>query len=151
MEDLYDNAARNFLELASSQRLQILFRLLEKKYTSSSLAKELGATKQEVHRNFLRLEDAGLIERDKDGKFVPTTFGKTMCTQVPSLIFLSQNRKYFEEHNFGDIPIKFIMRTGQLASGNHIKGFANVLEKWKSVYKNSNAYVYEILSEVPLT
>ena len=150
MVDLYDKAAENFLELASSQRLHILFKLLANKCTPTEVAKELDATKQEVHRNFTRLEEVGLIEKDKDGKYGLTTFGTTMCTQVPSLVFLSQNRKYFEDHTFADIPTKFMMRSGQLASGEHIKGFVRVLEKWKSIYKNADDFIYEVLSEVPL-
>lgn len=150
MSDLYDKASENFLELASSQRLEILFKLLQKRSTPTFLAKNIGSTKQEVHRNFVRLEDSGLIEKDKDGQYGLTTFGKTMCTQVPSIIFLSQNRKYFEDHTFGDIPTKFIMRAGQLASGEHIKGVSKTLEQWKLIYKNADDYIYEILSEVPL-
>lgn len=150
MSDLYDQAAENFLELASSQRLHILFQLLGKKFTPTQVAKELDATKQEVHRNFTRLEETGLIEKDKDGKYSLTTFGKTICTQVPSLVFLSQNRKYFESHTFVDIPTKFMMRTGQLTMGQHVKGVVKVLEKWKTIYKNANEYICEVLSEVPL-
>ena len=103
MVDLYDKAAENFLELASSQRLHILFKLLANKCTPTEVAKELDVTKQEVHRNFTRLEEVGLIEKGKDGKYGLTTFGTTMCTQVPSLVFLSQNRKYFEDHTFAEI------------------------------------------------
>lgn len=150
MVDLFEEAADDFLELASTQRLHILFKLLQKKSTPTSIAKEINATKQEVHRNFRRLEDGGLIEKDVDGKYTLTTFGQTMCSQVPSLVFLSQNKDYFKEHSFGDIPQKFIMRAGQLASGQHIKGFVKVLEKWKSIYQNSDQFIYEILSEVPL-
>ncbi len=150
MVDLYEKAADHFLELASPQRLQILFKLLEKSFAITEMAKELDSTKQEVHRNFRRLEDIRLIEKDVDGKYSITTFGKTMCTQVPSLVFLSQNMEYFEDHEFGDIPTKFIMRTGQLAGGKHIKGVVKVLEQWKAIYKNANEYVYEVLYEVPL-
>lgn len=150
MSDLYDETAENFLELASSQRLEILFQLLLKRSTPTFLAKEINSTKQEVHRNFIRLEETGLIEKGTDGKFGLTTFGKTMCTQVPSLVFLSRNRKYFEDHTFENIPTKFIMRTGQLASAHHIKGVSKTLEQWKSIYKNANEYIYEMLSEVPL-
>lgn len=150
MSDLYDNASENFLELASAQRLEILFKLLQKRSTATYLAKDIGATKQEVHRNFIRLEESSLIEKDTDGKYGLTTFGKTMCTQVPSIVFLSQNRSYFEDHTFGNLPTKFIMRAGQLASGKYIKGVSKNLEQWKSIYKNSNEYIYEILSEVPL-
>jgi len=150
MVDLYEKAADNFLELASPQRLHILFKLSEKPFAITEMAKELDSTKQEVHRNFRRLEYSRLIEKDIDGRYSVTTFGKTMCTQVPSLVFLSQNMEYFEDHEFGDVPIKFIMRTGQLAGGKHIKGVVKVLEQWKTIYKNANEYVYEAFYEVPL-
>jgi predicted transcriptional regulator len=148
--DSYENAASDFLEFASEQRLNIIFKLLEKKSKISNMAKELRATVQEVHRNFERLTDAGLIVKDKDGYYDVTTYGKTMCTQVPSLIFLSKNRKYFENHDFGDIPMKFIQRIGALAGGQQIKGFVKVLEQWKSIYKNAEEFVYQIFTEVPL-
>jgi len=150
MESNYENAADDFLELASEQRLNIIFKLLLKKTKISNMAKELDATVQEVHRNFERLADAGLIKKDKDGYFDLTTYGKTMCTQVPSLIFLSKNRKYFENHDFGDIPMKFIQRIGALAGGQQVKGFVKVLEQWKSIYKNADEYIYQIFTEVPL-
>ncbi len=150
MDDTYENAASDFLELSSEQRLNIIFKLLEKKSKVSNMAKELHATAQEVHRNFERLSTAGLIVKDKDGLFDLTTYGRTMCTQVPSLLFLSQNRKYFENHYFGDVPMKFIQRIGALASGQQIKGFVKVLEQWKSIYKNADKFIYQIFTEVPL-
>jgi predicted transcriptional regulator len=150
MENNYENAAEDFLELSSEQRLNIIFSLLLKKTKISNMAKELDATVQEVHRNFERLSDAGLIKKDKDGYYDLTTYGRTICTQVPSLLFLSQNRKYFETHDFGDIPMKFIQRIGALAGGQQVKGFVRVLEQWKSIYKNADEYIYQIFTEVPL-
>jgi predicted transcriptional regulator len=150
MVDHYEEAANNFLELSSQQRLHIIFRLLEKKSRVTSMAKELDATAQEVHRNFARLEDGGLIAKDMDGFYSLTTYGKTICSQIPSIIFLSKNRKYFEDHNFGDIPPKFIMRIGQLANSECVKGVTKILEQWKSIYKNANKYIYEMLTEIPL-
>ena len=150
MTKIYEKVAENFLELASLQRLNILFKLLERnRKRIEPLAKELDATKQEVHRNLLRLEQSGLITKDKEGKYGLTTFGRTMCAEIPSILFLSQYEDYFSDHDFGDIPVKFVMRAGQLATGSHIKGITKTLEKWKSVYKNANEYIYEILSEIP--
>ncbi|RJQ28329.1 transcriptional regulator [Candidatus Parcubacteria bacterium] len=150
MVDNYEEAANNFLELSSHQRLQIIFRLLEKKSKVTSMAKDLNATTQEVHRNFARLEDGGFITKNIDGYYSLTTYGNTICSQIPSIIFLSHNRKYFEDHNFGDIPPKFIMRIGQLANSQHIKGITKILEQWKSIYKNADEYIYEMLTEIPL-
>ena len=150
MTDLFEETANYVLDLASPKRLQILFSLLEKNTTPTRLAKEIDATKQEVHRNFTRLEDSGLIEKKVDGTFTLTTFGRTVCSQIPSIVFISQNKKYFQEHDFGEVPHKFQMRCGQLANGQHIKGISKVLEQWKTIYKNSDEYIYEVLSEVPL-
>lgn len=150
MNDLIDKTADYVLELASSQRLSILVALLGKNLTPTAFAKEIDATKQEVHRNFSRLEEHGLIKKQVNGTYSLTTFGQVVCTQVPSLVFISQNREYFDYHTFGDVPHKFQMRCGQLANSIHVKGISKVLEQWKSIYNNSNEYVYEILSEVPL-
>ena len=142
--------AENFLELASSQRLQILFKLMERsRKRIEPMAKELDATKQEVHRNLVRLEQSGLISKDKEGKYALTTFGHASCLQISTTLFLSEHLDYFEDHSFGDIPHKYIMRSGQLAFGKHIKGITKTLEKWKNVYKNAEEYIYEILSEIP--
>ena len=70
MTDLYDETANYALDLASPQRLEILFKLLAKSSTPTALAKEIDATKQEVHRNFTRLEDSGLIEKKVDGTWI---------------------------------------------------------------------------------
>ena len=64
----YEKVAENFLELASFQRLRILIKLVERsRKRLEPLAKELDATKQEVHRNLVRLEHSGLISKDKEG------------------------------------------------------------------------------------
>jgi len=147
MEDIFENASENFLELSSHQRLQILFELLEKKSKTSILAKKLNATNQEIHRNFLRLEDGGLIARNKDGTYSLTTYGKTMCSQVPALVFLSKNRKYFESHEFGGVPQKFVLRVGQLSNGEYVKSVTRVLEIWRDIFENSKKFVYGILVE----
>ena len=145
----YENAASEFLEISSEQRLAILLRLFEKKSNVSTIAKALDATVPEVYRNFERLVKAELIEKDTDGNYHLTTYGKTLCLHIPSLIFMSQNRKYFRNHDFGDIPIKFIQRIGALLSCKHIKGFVKVQECWNDIYNNANEYIFNILSEVP--
>ncbi|MFB5631397.1 MAG: helix-turn-helix transcriptional regulator [Nitrosopumilaceae archaeon] len=148
--EFYEDTAPEFLELASEQRISILFRLLEKRSRVSTMAKKLDVTAQEVSRNFDRLSNAGLVKKEKDNFYHLTAYGKAVCSQIPSLSFLSKNRKYFEDHNFGNIPTKFIQRIGALENTTHVKGVVKVLEKWKNIYKNSNEYVFDIISEIPL-
>jgi len=144
-----ENIAENFLELSSEQRLKIIFSLLQKSSNISGMAKELQATNPEVHRNFTRMLKAGLVEKDSNGNFHLSTFGKTVCMQIPSIVFVSENRKFFDNHSFGDMPEKFIHRIGELYEGKHIKSFVKVLEKWKQIHDNAEKYIYNILSEVP--
>ena len=151
MKQDFDSSANEFLELASEQRLAILSRLYEQKSKVSILAKELDATVPEVYRNFERLVKADLITKETDGGYSITTYGKIVCGQIPALKFLSNNKKYFKNHNFGDVPQKFLQRVGALLEGEQIKGFVKVMEQWKDVYKNANEYICNILFEVPYT
>lgn len=146
-----DMAAEDFLELSSSLRLGIIFKLFEKRSTLSVVAKELNTSVPEAHRNFERLAKADLIVKDGDGNYRLTTYGKIICSQIPSLVFVSQNRKYFRHHDIKGIPEKFIQRVGALQNGKHISGFVKVLDCWKDIYNNSGEYIFNILSEVPYT
>ena len=142
-------AAGEFLELSSEQRLSIVLRLQQSRSKVSVIAKELGATMPEVFRNFERLAKADIISKDADGYYSLTTYGRTICSQIPSLLFVSGNKKYFKTHDFGDIPQKFIQRIGALLPGQHYKGFTRVLEQWRHICENSEKYIYDILSEEP--
>ena len=141
--------AKDLFEIASEQRLQILFRLRKEKSTISVIAKKLGATMPEVFRNFERLVKAGLIKKNLDGSYSLTLYGQTACTQIPSLILVAHQKKYFEKHQFGSLPLKFLQRIGSLYSGEYIKGFVKTQEIWREIHNNANEYIFNILPEVP--
>ena len=149
MNFLTDEISSEFFEVGSEQRLSIILNLNKKAWSISPLAKELDATITEVHRNFTRLQKAGLILKNVDGTYKLTIIGKNVCSHVPSYQFLIKNKKYFETHDFGDMPSKFQYRIGQLVEQQHIKGFVRVLEKWKDVHNNASEYIFNILTEVP--
>ena len=146
----YVDTEKTFFELASEQRLSIIFRISEKKAKISQLAKDLGITIQEAHRNVNRLQDAGLIEKNPEGVFSLTTYGSTIIKQIPTFNYLSKHKEYFSEHVLGELPIKFIMRLGALDKCEYIKGVVAILERWKGIYRNADQYVYEIVPQVPI-
>ncbi len=148
--EAYANTEKTFFELASEQRLAIIFKLNEKRSKISQIAKDLGITMQEAHRNVNRLQDAGLIEKDPEGIFSLTTFGNTIIKQIPTFNFLSKHKEYFSEHVLGELPIKFIMRLGALDRCEYIKGVVAILERWKNIYREANEYIYEIVPQVPI-
>jgi len=139
-----------FFELASEQRLSILFKLTEHESKLAKLAKDLNVTMQEIHRNLNRLVEAGLIEKASAGTFSLTTFGNAIITQISTFGFLSRNRSYFSEHTFGDIPMKFIHRIGALDSSEYVSGLVAVIELWKQLYNQSSEYIYGMLPQIPL-
>jgi predicted transcriptional regulator len=146
----FEHTSQDFFELASQQRLEIIFTLNKNIKKLTELASELDVTRQEVHRNLVRLEKNGFVSKEKDGYFSLTPFAKTICSQIPSIKFLSENRKYFETHDFGGVPNKFVMRIGQLSSGTNVSGVVKVLEQWKEIKSNAKDIFCEVLSEIPL-
>ena len=142
--------AAELLEISSEQRLKIIFSLLEKNSKLSELAKIVNATAPEIHRNLERLTKTSIVQKEPNGLFGLSTFGKTICDILPLLNFLSQNKEFFNNHDYGDLPEKFIVRLGSLANGNYIKGVSLVLEKWKEIIENANEYIFGILYEEPL-
>ena len=146
----YADTEKTFFELASEQRLAIIFRLNEKSAKISQLAKDLDITMQEAHRNVTRLQEAGLIEKDPEGIFSLTTFGNTITKQIPTFNYLSKHKEYFSEHILGELPIKFIMRLGALDKCEFVKGVVAILERWKDIYREAEEYIYEIVPQVPI-
>ena len=138
-----EKVAQIFFELAGHQRLSILKILSEKNLNIAKMAKKLEATSPEVHRNVGKLSSAGLIVKNPDGNYQLTTFGKSLLIQIPSIIVLSENKKYFNEHTLENLEPKFIQRIGQIQNKKHIKGFVRVLEKWKKDPRRSRRIPFQ--------
>jgi predicted transcriptional regulator len=146
----YEDVASDILQLASEQRLKIMLKLQEKNSNVTNMAKDLDSTVAELYRNFERLMKSDLIYKDSNGNYNLTTYGKAVCHCIPSFAFLSHNKKYFNGHDFGGLPINFIQSIGSLESGKYQKGFTKVIQQWKEICENANEYIYDILLEEPL-
>ena len=150
MHTTFEHTSQDFFELSSKQRLEIIFILNKNIKKLTELANEIDATRQEIHRNLVRLEKNGFVSKEKNGYFSLTPFAKIVCSQIPSIKFLSENRDYFETHDFGGVPNKFVMRIGQLTNGTNVSGVVKVLEQWKLIKINARKYFCEVISEIPL-
>jgi predicted transcriptional regulator len=147
---IFEESERTFIELSNSQRLQIINALRNSRMNLTLIAKHLGITMQEAHRNFNRLMDAGIVTRDSTGSYSLTTFGNTIITQLPSINFLSKNKNYFSDHYFADLPMKFVQRIGSLDNSKFIQGLVAVIEEIKELYRHSEEYIYGMIPQVPL-
>jgi predicted transcriptional regulator len=147
---IFDETEEIFSSLANSQRLAILYIISENKKTLSSIAKELKITTQETHRNLNKLMNSNIIEKDFKGYFSLTVFGDMIIKNISAINFLSKHKRFFSEHNFHNIPIKFIQRIGALEQSDFLSGFVAVIEYIKRMYQNCEKYIYSILPQVPL-
>ncbi|HEX7258689.1 MAG TPA: ArsR family transcriptional regulator [Nitrososphaeraceae archaeon] len=147
---IFDETEEIFSSLANSQRLAILYIISENKKTLSSIAKELKITTQETHRNLNKLMNSNIIEKDFKGYFSLTVFGDMIIKNISAINFLSKHKRFFSEHNFHNIPIKFIQRIGALEKSDFLSGFVAVIEYIKRMYQNCEKYIYSILPQVPL-
>ena len=139
-----------FFELAGDLRLSMLTKLRQKQYRLSQIAMELDATLQESHRNMIRLIDSGLVSKDSEGDLFLTPYGKTIVSLIPSIDFLFEQKEYFLEHSLGELPLKFIQRIGALHNCEVVHGVMAILQRWKALYTDSDKYIKEIMSQVPL-
>ena len=141
--------AETLLEVASEQRLNAILILNKEKLNLAAIAKRLDTTASEIHRNLGRLQKKGLIKKSADGKYQVTLFGQIICSHIPSISLMFDNKKYFDSHSIADLPVKFIQRIGALADSEFINGYVNVMDRWESVYKNAKKYIHNFLIETP--
>ena len=148
---IFDETEEIFSSLANSQRLAILYIISNNnKKTLSSIAKELKITTQETHRNLNKLMNSNIIQKDFKGYFSLTVFGDMIIKNISAINFLSKHKRFFSEHDFHNIPIKFIQRIGALEKSDFISGFVAIIEYIKRMYQNCEKYIYSILPQVPL-
>jgi predicted transcriptional regulator len=146
----FEDTARIFFELGSTQRIAILYKIAGVKCNLARLSKDLGCTMPEIRRNIIRLTNSGLVDRESNGTFFLTTFGKTILDQIPTLDFLSRNKDYFSDHTFSALPSKFMRRIGSLCNSQLISGLVSVDERLNDIYDRSKEYVYAMIPEVPI-
>jgi|RhiMetdeSRZDD1v2_1073273.scaffolds.fasta_scaffold40077_5 predicted transcriptional regulator len=146
----FEDTARTLFELGSAQRMDIIFKIAESKCNLAKLSKDLDSTMPEVRRNIIRLTNSGFIQKESDGIFFLTTFGKTILEQVPTIDYLSRNKDYFSDHIFSPLPLKFRKRIGSLSNSILISGLVAVDETLKDIYDKSQEYAYAMIPEVPL-
>ncbi len=128
--------------LASIDRLTLISEIAIEKRRLSQLTTKLSATPQETSKHLGRLRDAKLIEKDSDGFFNLTAFGKIIVNLVPSFRFLTQNREYFLSHDISSLPLEFIERLGELQEVEHTDNVGSVIAHLQQVVQSAEEYIW---------
>ena len=129
--------------------MTLLSEIAVEKHRSSQLTAKLSATRQETSKHLMRLRNAKLIEKDSDGFFGLTAFGKIVLNLLPSINFLMQNREYFLSHDISSLPQQFIERLGELQEGEYAEKVGSILAHIQQVVQDAEQYIW-LMSDHPL-
>jgi predicted transcriptional regulator len=135
--------------IASIDRLTLLSEIAIEKRRLSQLTAKLSATPQETSKHLMRLRNAKLIEKDSDGFFGLTAFGKIILNLLPSIRFLTQNREYFLSHDISSLPREFIERLGELQEGEYGEKVGSILAHTQQVVQDAEEYIW-LMADHPL-
>jgi predicted transcriptional regulator len=135
--------------LASIDRLTLLSEIAIQNRRLSQLTTTLSATPQETSKHLTRLRDAKLIEKDSDGLFSLTAFGKIIVNLLPSIRFVTENREYFLSHDISSLPLEFIERLGELQEGQYGEKVGSILAHIQQVVQDAEEYIW-LMADHPL-
>jgi predicted transcriptional regulator len=129
-----------FFELASESRLSILRELQKENLKMQEIARRLDVTATEAFRQLERLSAALLVQRQPDGTFTITEYGKLVVQLSSSLEFVSKNRDYFSTHDIMRLPVQFVNRLGELSHAHLSTGMIENLNKGEQAFKEAEQY-----------
>jgi predicted transcriptional regulator len=135
--------------LASIDRLTLLSEIAIEKRRLTQLTAKLSATPQETSKHLTRLRDAKLIEKDSDGFFGLTAFGKIIVNLLPSIRFVTENREYFLSHDTSSLPLEFIERLGELQENEYGDNVGAILVHLQQVVQDAEEYIW-LMADHPL-
>lgn len=96
-----------------------------------------------------RMENSGLITKNKYGHWVLTSTGSILALHVDTYRFISKNERYLATHDFGSVPDKFRYRIGVFSDSEFITGYRKMDEAWRDIIATSRKYVFMVMSEIP--
>jgi predicted transcriptional regulator len=114
----------------------------------NELSRKIDITPTEASRQTQRLLDEQLIEKQLEGKYRLSNFGKLVLHFFPSFTFISKNREYFLRHDVFQLPDQFISRVGELSKGKLCTEVADVVNGIEKLMQTAEDYVWVITDQV---
>ena len=131
-----------FFELASESRLGILRELQTKNLKMQEIARRLDLTATEAVRQLKRLTEALLIQRQPEGSYTITEYGKLVLQLSASLQFAFKHKKFFLTPDIWRLPYQFVNRIGELSQTNLIADTMEGISKLEQVLREAQQYVW---------
>ena len=104
-----------FFDLASESRLGIIRELKERNLKNNELGGKLDLTATEAFRQLQRLTEALIVQKNPDGTYAITSYGKLTLKLLQSIEFTFEHKAYFLNHDVWRLPYQFVNRIGELS------------------------------------
>jgi predicted transcriptional regulator len=134
---------------ASLDRLTLFSEIGREKMKLTQLTSLISATPQETSKHLIRLRNAGTIEKDSEGFFAQTSFGKILHELLPALRFANKNQRYLLSHDMALLPLEFIERLGELQESEYTEGVGKILSHTQQAVREAEEYIW-LMADHPI-
>jgi len=139
-----DGVEALLFELASESRLGILHKLQNENLKMQEVARRLGVTATEAFRQLERLSSASLVQKQPDGTFAITEYGKVVLQLSSSFEFISKHKDYFSAHWTTQLPPQFVSRLGALSNADLVMDTVESLNRAERALMEAEQYGWGI-------
>jgi predicted transcriptional regulator len=133
-----------FFELASESRLGILRELQKKSFKMQKLARKLDLTDTEAFRQVQRLSESLLIQRQTDGAYTITQYGKLILFLSRSIDVAHKNRECFLTRDIWRLPAQFVERLGELEEAHLSTDMFDMFNSANQAIAKAEKYIWLI-------
>ena len=148
MED-EDGMQKLFYELSSESRLSILRELQANTIKMQPLARKLDMTDTEAFRQLQRLSDAQLIQKNTNGVYSITQYGRLIMRLSNSFNFAYNHRELLLTRDILRLPEEFIDRIGELSGAEVSTNMFVIINGLEKIIERADEYVWAI-AEKPI-
>ena len=141
---------RLFYELASESRLKILQELKINSRRMQELARKLDLTDTEAFRQLQRLSQSLLIQKQPDGAYSITEYGKLLLQFSESFEFALKFKHCLLTRNVWRLPEQFINRLGELSQATLSTDAVEMVNNAEQLILEAEKHLW-IIGERPLS
>lgn len=138
----HEGIEKLFFELASESRLSILRELQAENLKMNKIARRLDVTATEAFRQLQRLSEAMLVQKQPEGTFAITCYGKLVLHLCSSFEFASKHREYFLTHDVWRLPLQFVNRLGELSQTKLIMDAMENINMGEQMFIEAEQYAW---------
>lgn len=135
--------------LSNGKRLEMLELCSKGNCSVAELANSLKLPQYVINKHLDLLVKESLLEKNSK-TYNLSSYGELIFKKCSSISFLNRNQRFFEDHDFGEIPSSFLQRIGSLGESRIIVGAHIMYSFWTRICKEAKKYIFCIFSYPPI-